>query len=260
MAKRHDELEVVRSAARAVEDLNEIVRQVQRDDVRFVLIGEASHGTREFYDIRAELTKRLIRECGFSGVVGEADWPHAYRVNQYVNGLDGDKTAEESLRGLERFPQWMWRNEVVVPFVEWLRAHNLSLHDDRQRCGFYGMDLYSLYDSAHEVIGYLERTDPEAAKRARRRYECFEDFAEDTQAYGYAAHVDLEQSCEGQAVQQLVELQSHASERHKQGRLAADEFFQAEQNARLVKNAEKYYRAMFSGRVSSWNMRDRHMA
>jgi erythromycin esterase-like protein len=230
-------------------------------DARFVLIGEASHGTHEFYDIRAELTKRLIREKGFNAVVAEADWPDAYRVNRYVRGFNDDQNEFEALDGFKRFPQWMWRNTVVVDFVRWLRQFNGGLRPGaRPQCGFYGMDLYSLYASIESVLKFLANVDPEAAKRARYRYSCFEDFGEDAQAYGYAAAFDLDRSCEQQAIAQLVDLRRRAVDyARRDGRMAEDEYFNAEQNARIILNAEEYYRHMFADRVSTWNLRDRHM-
>ncbi len=228
---------------------------------RFVLLGEATHGTHEFYWARAEITKRLITEKGFVAVAVEADWPDAYRVNRYVRGRSGDPTARDALAGFKRFPIWMWRNTDVLDFIEWLRARNTSLPPDARKTGFYGLDLYSLHASIEAVVSYLEKVDPEAAKRARYRYSCFEHFGEDTQAYGYAAGFNLSKSCEDEVVAQLIELQQHTAEYAKRdGQVAEDEFFYAEQNARLAKDAEEYYRTMFSGRVSSWNLRDRHMA
>jgi erythromycin esterase-like protein len=225
-----------------------------------VLLGEASHGTHEFYRERARITRRLIEEKGFGAVAVEADWPDAYRVNRWVRVAGNDRTALEALGGFERFPRWMWRNRDVLEFVDWLRGHNEPLGQE-QRTGFYGLDLYSLFASMDEVVSFLERVDPEAAKRARYRYSCFDAFGEDTQAYGYAAEFGVTQSCEDQAVQQLVDLQRHAAElAQRDGNIPEDELFYAEQNARLVKNAEEYYRTMFRGRVSSWNLRDRHMA
>jgi erythromycin esterase-like protein len=230
-------------------------------DARFVLIGEASHGTHEFYRERASITQRLIAEKGFCAVAVEADWPDAYRVNRYVQGTGDGTSSLEALEGFKRFPTWMWRNTVVVEFIEWLRKYNQSLPANRRKAGFYGLDLYSLYSSIEAVLQYLAKVDPEAAKRAHYRYSCFEDFGEDTQAYGYAAGFELGESCERETVDQLVELQRQAaSYAHRDGRLAEDEYFFAQQNARLVKNAEEYYREMFRGRVSSWNLRDRHMA
>ena len=230
-------------------------------DARFVLIGEASHGTHEFYEQRAEITKRLIREKGFRAVAVEADWPDADRVNRYVRAVSDDTTANEALADFDRFPTWMWRNTVVANFIDWLRDYNRSLPPNATKAGFYGLDLYSMYASIKAVLGYLEKVDPEAAKRARYRYSCIEHFGEDSRSYGYAASFSLSASCEDEVVKQLQELQHRADEYAQQdGRVAEDEFFYAQQNARLVKNAEEYYRSMFRGRISSWNLRDRHMA
>jgi erythromycin esterase-like protein len=229
-------------------------------DARYVLLGEASHGTHEFYRDRAEITRRLIREAGFTAVAVEADWPDAYRANCYVQGMSRAKNADAALAGFQRFPTWMWRNTEIRDFLDRLRRHNDSLAESAQKVGFYGLDLYSLHASIEAVLGYLDRVDPEAARRARARYGCFEDFGEDTQAYGYAASFGMAPSCEEQVVAQLRDLRRRAEEyAHLDGRIAADDFFFAEQNARLVANAEEYYRTMFRGRESSWNLRDRHM-
>ena len=227
----------------------------------FVLLGEASHGTHEFYRERAQITKRLIQEKGFTAVAVEADWPGAYRVNRYVRGVSDDTESVEALANFKRFPTWMWRNADVLDFVGWLRSYNDTRASGDTPVGFYGLDLYSLHASIVAVLGYLDKVDPEAARRARYRYGCFEHFGEDTQAYGYAASIGLSKSCEDQVVSQLTELQRRAAQyAGRDGRVAPDEFFYAEQNARLVKNAEEYYRSMFRGRVSSWNLRDCHMA
>jgi len=229
------------------------------DDARLVLIGEASHGTHEFYFERSAITKRLIAEKDFSILAIEADWPDSARVHRYVRGMPA-ASADEALSGFRRFPTWMWRNMVVVEFVEWLRGFNKDLDPKRAPVGFYGMDLYSLHASIDAVLGYLEKIDPEAAKRARLRYSCFDHFSRNPQEYGYATTVGAMESCENAVVAQLVELQQKAREfLSSDGAVAAEEFFFAEQNARLVKHAEQYYRAMFRGRASSWNLRDRHM-
>jgi erythromycin esterase-like protein len=229
-------------------------------DASIILLGEASHGTHEFYHERAEITKRLIEERGITAVVVEADWPDADRVNAYVRGRGHDDSGLDALEGFERFPQWMWRNADVLDFVEWLRIHNIG-RPAAERCGFYGMDLYSLYGSIRAVLRYLERVDPAAAQRARYRYACLDHTGEDPQSYGYAAAFDLTRSCEDDVVHQLLELRERAADlARRDGRPAADAFFSAEQNARVVANAERYYRSMFHGRVSSWNLRDEHMA
>lgn len=145
-------------------------------NARFVLIGEASHGTHEFYRIRAEITKRLIREKGFAGVAVEADWPDAYRVNRFVRGRGSDADATEALGGFRRFPQWMWRNADVLDFVGWLREHNDEAKGASRPAGFYGLDLYSLHASIDAVLAYLRVVDPDAARRAQERYACFDHF------------------------------------------------------------------------------------
>jgi erythromycin esterase-like protein len=227
---------------------------------RIVLIGEASHGTHEFYADRAAITRRLIEEQGFTAVAVEADWPDAYRVNNFVRGRGSDKNADEALGGFKRFPTWMWRNVDVLSFVEWLRARNARQPSAREHAGFYGIDLYSLFTSMEAVVTYLDKVDPDAARRARARYACFEHFAQDTQAYGYAAVAGMAESCEDKVVEQLLELRRRAGDyASRDGRVAEDEYFYAEQNARLALNAERYYRAMFRGRASSWNLRDTHM-
>jgi erythromycin esterase-like protein/adenine/guanine phosphoribosyltransferase-like PRPP-binding protein len=227
----------------------------------FALLGEASHGTHEFYCERAEITKRLIKERNFTAVAVEADWPDAYRVNRYVRGVSGDVDAAEALADFRRFPTWMWRNTVVVEFIEWLRAHNNALAPGAAKVGFYGLDLYSLHASMKAVLRYLEKVDPEGAQRARERYSCFDHVGGDTQAYGLMTRLKLSKSCEEEVVSQLVDLQRWAAEyARRDGRWAEDELFYAEQNARLAKNAEAYYRSVFLEEVSSWNLRDRHMA
>ena len=227
-------------------------------ECRFVLIGEASHGTHEFYQIRADITRRLLEERGFHAVAVEADWPDALRIDRFVRGRSADEEAIEALGDFKRFPAWMWRNSVVLDFVGWLREFN-EHHRERQ-VGFYGIDLYSLHASMHAVLEYLDKIDPAAAERARMRYSCFEDFGQDPQSYGYAAAMGVE-SCEDDVVAQLRELQRRAADYlRRDGKVAEDEFFYAEQNARLAANAEAYYRSMFRGRASSWNLRDTHMA
>jgi erythromycin esterase-like protein/predicted phosphoribosyltransferase len=257
------ETDVIRSAAIPTDDgvppaevLFDLV-----GDATFVLIGEASHGTHDFYAARAAMTRRLIEEKGFCAVAVEADWPDAYRVNRYVRGRSADSTAEESLRGFQRFPTWMWRNADVLDFVGWLQEHNDRIPGETGRAGFYGLDLYSLHRSIQEVIAYLDRVDPAAAVRARERYSCFDHYGtDDGQTYGMAAALGAGDTCEQQVLDQLAELQRHGMEyAGRDGLLAEDEQFYAEQNAVLVKNAAEYYRSMFSGRTSSWNLRDRHM-
>src|SRR3979490_1537835 len=230
-------------------------------EARFGLLGEASHGTHEFYSERAEITKRLITEKNFTAVAVEADWPDAYRVNRYVRGMSDDVDAVEALADFRRFPTWMWPKAGVVQFIEWLRAHNDALPPGAGKVGFYGLDLYSLHASTKAVLPSLAKLDHEAAARARERYSCFDHVGEDSQAYGLMTRLNLSKSCEEEVVSQLLELQRRAADHvQRDGRLADDDLFYAEQNARLVKNAEAYYRSVFLEEVSSWNLRDRHMA
>ncbi len=242
----------------AVQDYDPLMERI--GEARFVLLGEASHGTHEFYRERARITRRLILEKGFHAVAVEADWPDADRVNRHVRGRSEDAEAIEALAGFRRFPAWMWRNADVLDFVGWLREHNDAIDRPERRVGFYGLDLYSLHASMAAVIAYLDKVDPEAAGRARERYACFDLHGDDEQAYGFAASIGLGQSCENEVVTQLVELQRAAIEYAlRDGRIAEDDFFDAEQNARVVRDAEQYYRTMYRGEVASWNLRDRHM-
>lgn len=256
---------VLRAAARpltgSASDYDPLLELV--GDARFVLLGEATHGTAEFYDERARITQRLIEEKGFTAVAVEADWPDAWRVNRYVRGEGADADGRAALSGFERFPAWMWRNTSVLAFVEWLRAHNdaAGAGGGKTKAGFYGLDLYSLFTSIQEVVRYLEQVDPVAARETRRRYACFDHYDQDSQHYGYAASVGLSESCQKGVNAALQDLQQRAFDyMQADGASAEDAFFYAQQNARLVKNAEEYYRTMFRGRISSWNLRDSHMA
>ena len=235
----------------------------------FVLLGEGSHGTHEFYAARSEITRRLIVEHGFDAVAVEGDWPDSDRVHRYVARRAGaDRSARDALGGFHRFPRWMWRNADALRLVEFLRAHNTEHgRADGTAAGFYGLDLYSLHASMDEVLRYLEEVDPDAAQRARARYSCFQHFGEDPQEYGYLAHTG--EGCEDAVVEQLVELRRRApdlveastrADNHPDAPSAADDFFSAEMNAQLVLDSERYYRAMFRGRNASWNLRDTHMA
>lgn len=262
MADSADLIHAVAAAAQpltgALADFDVVLARAA--DASVVLIGEASHGTHDFYRVRAELTKRHIREHALAGVAVEADWPDAFRVNRYVRGLSDDVDAHDALGGFRRIPQWMWRNADVLDFVGWLRAYNDALPTAAPRVGFYGLDLYSLHASMAAVLSYLDTVDPDAAARARRRYACFEHLGDDPPEYGYATTRGWAESCEGDVVAQLLEpQQAAATYAPRDGRVLADAHFFAEPNARLVRNAEAYYRAMFRGRAASWNLRDRHM-
>jgi erythromycin esterase len=224
-------------------------------DARFVLLGEATHGTSEFYTWRAEISRRLIREKGFSFIAVEGDWPDCYRVNRYAKWMtDAGTSADEVLHAFERWPTWMWANREVVDFVEWLRDHNHRLPPEQQ-VGFYGLDVYSLWESMAAVVEYLERVDPPAARVARRAYACFDPYYEDAQEYARATAL-VPTSCEDETLSMLRELRAHAPEYPGDGR---DSFFNAEQNALIAQNAERYYRTMIRGGATSWNVRDHHM-
>jgi erythromycin esterase-like protein len=241
-------------------------------DSRIVLLGEASHGTHEFYRERALITRRLIEEKGFEAVAVEADWPDAYRVNRFVKGSGDVLEGADPLSGFKRFPQWMWRNSEVLDFVIWLRQWNDRLDGShagsratpggsRRKAGFYGLDLYSLHASIEAVLLYLDQVDAEAAMRARERYACFQGSGGDNARYGFEASLGITPDCEQAAVQQLLELRRKDADNRSGGESPdGDELFQAEQNARLIVDAERYYRTMFMGQVVSWNVRDQHMA
>jgi erythromycin esterase-like protein len=256
-------LEAVRLDARPLDggesDYDALIELV--GDARLVLLGEASHGTHEFYRERARITRRLIEELGFKAVAVEGDWPDADRVSRYVQGDSRDGDAEEALRGFRRFPTWMWRNAEVLDFIGWLRAHNEQLHPSHERVGFYGLDLYSLGASMEAVVAYLQDVDPAGASRARRRYECLHPFAQDSSGYGQAVLLGVSEPCRRRVLEQLVELRRHGGDYLRlDGPVAEDRYFLAEQNATVVANAEEYYRTMFGGPAPSWNLRDRHMA
>ncbi|MDQ3952639.1 MAG: erythromycin esterase family protein [Actinomycetota bacterium] len=232
------------------DDLEPLLERI--GDARFVLLGEASHGTHEYYTWRAEITKRLIADKGFSFVAVEGDWPDCYRVNRWLKTDDGT-SGRSVLQSFERWPTWMWANEEVAQLVEWLRAHNLERRRE-DRVGFYGLDVYSLWDSMRAVIGYLERHDHAAVETARRAWRCFEPYREDPQEYAWATRI-VPTSCEDEVVSLLGRLNQDAA-------VVGDDpetRFDAEQNAAVAAGAERYYRAMVRGGATSWNIRDTHM-
>ncbi|MEO7501417.1 MAG: erythromycin esterase family protein, partial [Gemmatimonadaceae bacterium] len=224
-------------------------------EARFVLLGEATHGTSEFYTWRTEITRRLVTEKRFSFIAVEGDWPDCYRVNRYVKGGDGE-SAEDVLHAFARWPTWMWANREVAQLVRWLRVHNERALDER-KVGFFGLDVYSLWESMDAVIQYLERVDPAAVAGARQAYSCFEPYNEDAQEYARATAL-IPSSCQAEAVTALVALRSRADE-YREKDPGSDDYFDAEQNALIAKNAELYYRTMVRGGPTSWNVRDHHM-
>ena len=220
-------------------------------DARLVLLGEASHGTAEFYRMRARITRELVQHAGVTIVALEADWPDAARIDAYVLGAG---RADHPEAAFSRFPEWMWRNHEVLEFVEWVREWN-DARGDAPPVRIYGMDLYSLYSSMQEVVRFLDQVDPDVAQLARQRYGCLTPYEDDPAWYGLAALQDRHARCEEQVVANLVEIQQRRGELLRAG---ADRFLDAEQNARLAANAERYYRAMYRGSAESWNLRDRH--
>jgi protein-L-isoaspartate(D-aspartate) O-methyltransferase len=231
-------------------DLEPLLRRI--GDARVVLLGEATHGTSEFYRMRARITEELIRQKGFDIVAVEADWPDAARIDHYVRGR---QVSRSEWQAFARFPTWMWRNQEVREFVDWLHRHNAALEPAR-RVRFAGLDLYGLYASIAEVLAHLDRVDPTAAKVARQRYGCLTPWQSDPAAYGRAALTGSYRSCETQVVGMLKDL----LERELDDLRSTDEaWFEALQNARVVADAEAYYRVMYYGAAESWNLRDRHM-
>jgi len=246
----------LRRAALPLQDKDDLAPLLDAvGNARYVLMGEASHGTHEFYTWRCALTKELIRQkrCAFIAV--EGDWPDCYRLNRYVKGYpDCGQSAEEVLQTFDRWPTWMWANREIIELAEWLRRHNESLPQD-ERVGFYGLDVYSLWESMEAVVGYLESQDPELARDARAAYKCFEPYGGDAHAYARATLM-APRSCEKQVMDVLHKLRARMPEYQEDGR---EVLYNVEQNALIARGAEEYYRAMVRGGPDSWNVRDRHM-
>ncbi|WP_294012469.1 erythromycin esterase family protein [Sphingomonas sp.] len=247
--------ELIRTSAEPLPQIDEPAFGAMFDrfgEARVVLLGEASHGTSEFYRARAAISRRLIERHGFNIVAVEADWPDAATVDRYVR-CRARREGEEA--AFERFPTWMWRNTDVDDFIRWLRGHNHG-REYEAMTGFYGLDLYNLSSSMRAVIDFLEREDPQLAELAVKRYGCLEPWADNPAAYGRHSLVEGYARCEVGVVQMLKELMD--------GRMQClseecDEWLDASANARLVKNAEAYYRVMYHGSAESWNLRDTHM-
>jgi erythromycin esterase len=235
---------------KTMEDLDPLLERI--GEARFVLLGEASHGTSEYYQWRARISRRLITEKGFSFVAVEGDWPDCYRVNRYVKGYpDAGKSARDVLHEFKRWPTWMWANWEIVAFTEWMHKYNKNKSN---KAGFYGLDVYSLWESMESILNYLEKKDPQAAQIARQAYQCFEPYGEDPQSYAWNTRM-VPEDCEDEVIDLLLEMQRRA------GRYNGDPEagFNAEQNALVIKNAERYYRAMVRSDSGSWNVRDQHM-
>ena len=238
---------------RSPADLDPLIDRV--GDARYVLLGEASHGTHEFYTWRAEISRRLIQEKGFSLIAVEGDWPDCYRVNRYIKGQgDAGADAREVLHAFDRWPTWMWANEEMVELAEWLREYNESLSSQLQ-VGFYGLDVYSLWDSLYQVLSYVAKRDPDSLPVARQAFRCFEPYGENAQKYARAT-AWANKDCEDEVVDMLAKFRRDS---HVSAVDGGEARFNADQNALVVKNAERYYRTMVQGGTASWNVRDRHM-
>jgi erythromycin esterase-like protein len=240
---------------RALDDLNPLLDRV--GDARIVMLGEASHGTSQYYRWRADLTRRLVEEKGFSFVAVEGDWPDCFEVNRCVKHRAGAEVdPRRVLDGFERWPTWMWANEEVVDFTRWLRVHNGG-RSESDLVGFYGLDVYSLWDSMRELLGYLREHEPQHVEQAVAAYRCFEPYAEDPHSYARATRF-APATCEPQVVELLSRLCAERGARVDGGDPEAR--FAAEENAAVATGAERYYRAMVRGGPDSWNVRDTHMA
>jgi protein-L-isoaspartate(D-aspartate) O-methyltransferase len=247
---------LIRETAAPIADIEQanIAPLLERiGDARVVLLGEATHGTSEFYRMRARITKELILRHGFNFVAVEADWPDAARINQYVRHAPA---RQEQWKAFARFPAWMWRNHEALEMVEWLRAWNAEVSAPERRASFYGLDLYSLFTSIDAVINYLSSVDPAMASIARRRYACLSPWEHDPAVYGQAVLSGRYRDCEAAVVAMLRNMLNRRIEYSQRD---GDRFFDAAQNARLVAAAERYYRVMYYGSADSWNLRDQHM-
>ncbi|AWB46170.1 protein-L-isoaspartate O-methyltransferase [Paenibacillus sp. CAA11] len=249
-------VERIRKDAVSFRDLSDLDHVIQAvGDARIVLLGEATHGTSEFYSIRAELSKRLIAEKGFQFIAVEGDWPSCYEVNRYIKNLDGNtaETAADALQAFNRWPSWMWANKGIETFAEWLRHYNAE-QAEGGKIGFYGLDMYSLWDSIQQVIGYLQRTGSPVLDTALQAFSCLEPYGDDAQSYGISAGL-LGEGCEEEVIHLLNELNASKHE-HLQDEGELD----AKVNAMVTLHAEQYYRTMVRGGPESWNIRDYHMA
>ncbi|MDQ2078227.1 protein-L-isoaspartate(D-aspartate) O-methyltransferase [Marinimicrobium sp. ABcell2] len=246
--------ELIAECAEPLDDEGALDALLERiGDSRVVLIGESSHGTSEFYRYRARITQALIEQKGFDLLAVEADWPDASQIDHYVRDL---QTEASQWTAFSRFPTWMWRNEEVREFVDWLHDHNSRITDRTQRVGFHGLDLYSLFTSIDSVLDYLEDVDADAARDARERYSCLAPWRTDPSAYGRAAISGSYRECRADVVTALVEL---LKKRMEYSSMGGTRYLDAMQNARLVANAERYYYSLYGGNAESWNLRDQHM-
>lgn len=251
-----DVVSEIRSLARPLTSIQDLDRLVERvGAARYVCIGEASHGTHEYYWWRAQLSRRLIEEHHFTWVGVEGDWPDCWRINRWVRGqADQDLDVYGLLARFERWPTWMWVNQEVADFLAWLREWNVA-RPERERVGFYGLDMYSLWDSLREIISWLEANAPDAVPAAMRAWQCFVPHREDPHEYAWSTRL-VPESCEADVVALLAEVRRRTRDRADDD----EEAFDATQNAEVAAGAEHYYRIMVRGDRESWNIRDHHMA
>ncbi|MFJ7825688.1 erythromycin esterase family protein [Psychrobacillus sp. NPDC096623] len=239
------------------EDLTPVLKAI--GDAKIVLLGEASHGTSEFYKVRAELSKRLIEEKGFTLIAVEGDWPSTQRVNRFIKGYDKDADTEDNkqrlLNAFERWPTWMWANEEISELVKWLEKYNNQM-EDNNKIGFYGIDVYSLWESLDEVVSYLRKTNPEGTDMifAKKAISCFEPFNRHPETYAFSS-IHISDAC----VEEVVTLVASIRKNEKQYDDGQEEDLNLKINALVAQNAEEYYRAMVRSDELSWNVRDEHM-
>lgn len=227
---------------------------------RIVLMGESTHGTYEFYQTRIALTQKLIKEKGFHAIAIEGDWPSAYKIHQYINHINKYSESKRALTGFDKFPQWMWCNTNMVCFIDWLKDYNTNLKKFNNRIGFYGLDLYSLYESIFTIFEFLGKKDSDLLDIALKHYSCFDHACVDPQEYGFLVNERIKKSCIKEVTEQLLQIQQKRFVEISDNSADDDLSYCIAQNARLIKNAERYYRAMFESRDVTWNIRDRHMA
>lgn len=228
-------------------------------EAQLILMGGSTHGTYEFYKIRSEITKALIKEKGFNAIAIEADWPDVYNLNLYVKNQKPEMDDYAALKTFETFPSWMWCNDVILDFIRWLRAHNDKIQDSQNKLGIFGLDLYSLHTSMKLVIEYLEKIDPTAAEQAKERYQCMEQYSEEPTTYSYAVAAGLVPDCKDEVYTQLIEILKMEIQTLRDPDASQEELLFLIQNAKVVANAEAYYRSLFSGPEITWNLRSKHM-
>jgi erythromycin esterase-like protein len=254
MVDEHEAIDLIRDKCTPVYQMSDLDNLIERiGGKRIVMLGEASHGTHQYYTYRSYISKKLIEEKQFNFICVEGDWPDCFSVNRYIKGLDNtSKNAIEVLYKFNRWPTWMWANWEIAALSEWIKQHNQS---QQNKAGFFGLDVYSLWESLNSIIGYLSKVDPEALNKAKEAFRCFEPYKEDDGSSYALATRFVPKVCEDEVVALLKEIQKKLPQYDS----GAENVFSTEQNALIAVNAEKYYRAMIRGDAESWNVRDTHM-